>query len=360
MQLGIYSFGDVARDVDGTIATTAQATRNLLEAIVLADEVGLDYFGIGEHHTRWAPASSAATILAGAATRTSRIRLGSAVTVLGTDDPVRVFQQFATVDALSGGRAEITAGRGSSTESFPLFGYALGEHDTLFADKLGLLMRLNESERITWQGSTRPALDDAEVVPRPEQPALPVWLGTGGNPGSTVRAARLGLPIAYGIIGGSLERFAPLADLYREAFAQNPSPYAEPSVAVGSLGFLAPATGDAQDIWFEAWSNAMRIAAATRGFPPPMRARFDADASAPGGLFVGSPEGIAERMLNVHRALGHDRHYFQMDIGHLPQRDFLRAIELLGTEVKPILDRELGAVPRVVPVLGAPRQRVHA
>jgi probable LLM family oxidoreductase len=360
MQLGIYSFGDTARDADGRVATTAQATRNLFEAIELADQVGLDYFGIGEHHTRWAPASSAATILAGAATRTSRIRLGSSVTVLGTDDPVRVFQQFATVDALSSGRAEITAGRGSSTESFPLFGYALGDHDTLFADKLGLLMQLNHEERITWQGSTRPALDDAEVVPRPEQPALPVWLGTGGNPGSSVRAARLGLPIAYGIISGALGRFAPLVGLYREAFAQNPHPYAHPSVAVGSLGFVAPTMRDAHETWYAAWSTAMRIAGATRGFPPPRRAQFDADAFAPGGLLVGSPESVAERLLDVHGALDHDRHYFQMDIGQLAQRDFLRAIELLGTEVKPILDRELGAVPEVVPVLGAPRERVHA
>src|SRR3984893_12391399 len=203
MQLGLYSFGDVQQDPrTGRLGSTADAMRNLLEAIKLADEVGLDFFGIGEHHTREMPASAAAVVLGAAASVTKRIRLGSAVTVLSTDDPARVYQQFATLDALSNGRAEITAGRGSSTESFPLFGYSLNDYDELYAEKLDLLLKLNHSERITWSGKFRPALDDAEIVPRPDAGKLTIWLGTGGNPQSSIRAAHLGLPISYGIIGG--------------------------------------------------------------------------------------------------------------------------------------------------------------
>src|ERR1700704_1993670 len=221
MELGLYSFGDVQRDPrTGQLGSTAEAMRNLLEAITLADEVGLDYFGIGEHHTYEMPASAATVILGAAASVTKTIRLRSAVTVLSTDDPVRVYQQFATLDALSQGRAEITAGRGSSTESFPLFGYSLNDYDELYAEKLDLLLKINASETVTWSGKYRPALDDALVVPRPDSGSLPVWLGTGGNPQSSVRAALLGLPISYAIIGGQAARFAPLAELYRRAAQQ--------------------------------------------------------------------------------------------------------------------------------------------
>lgn len=345
MELGVYSFGDVQRDPEtGALGDTAEAQRNLLEAIRLADEVGLDYFGIGEHHTYEMPASAATVILGAAAAATKNIRLGSAVTVLSTDDPVRVYQQFATLDALSNGRAEITAGRGSSTESFPLFGHSLNDYDDLYAEKLDLLLRLNENERITWEGRFRPALDDALVVPRPETGRLPIWLATGGNPNSSVRAAIAGLPISYAIIGGQAARFAPLAELYRQAAAQVKVPGADVRVSVASPGFIGEDARAAKDLWWTHWHEAMRALGEIRGFPPPRRAGYDQEANDGGALFVGSPEEIAERIVALKGAIGHDRHFFQMDLGQLPQRDFLRSIELLGTRVKPLVDAALAPI----------------
>src|SRR5215212_10284793 len=254
MELGIYSFGDVPRDPrTKQLGTTAQAMRNLLEAIRLADEVGLDYFGVGKHHTYEMPASAAAIILAAAATITKRIRLGSSVTVLSTDDPVRVYQQFATLDALSNGRAEITAGRGSSTESFPLFGFDLADYDELYSEKLDLLLKINAGGTVTWSGKHRPALREAVVVPRPEAGGLPIWLGTGGNPHSSMRAGHLGLPIAYGIIGGQAKRFAPLAKLYRRAAREAGVPEADIKVAVASPGFVGDHAAAAKDFWWRHW-----------------------------------------------------------------------------------------------------------
>ncbi|MCU1443067.1 MAG: luxA 1 [Cryobacterium sp.] len=346
MELGVYSFGDVQRDpATGALGSSAQAMRNLLEAITLADQVGLDYFGIGEHHTREMPASSAATILGAAASVTRSIRLGSAVTVLSTDDPVRVYQQFATLDALSNGRAEITAGRGSSSESFPLFGYSLGDYDALYAEKLELLLAINAQERVTWNGSFRPALEDAEIVPRPDSGSLRIWLGTGGNPRSSMRAGLLGLPISYGIIGGQVERFAPLADLYRTAAAQAGVPAENVMVSAATPGFLAETDAAARDSWWPSWHRAMATIGQQRGFNPPERHSYDREASAGGALFVGGPEEIAERMVTFQRQMGHMRHFLQMDLGQLSQKDFLRSIELLGTRVKPLVDRELGTVP---------------
>jgi probable LLM family oxidoreductase len=345
MQLGIYSFGSLASDPEtGTLVTTAQAMRNLLEAARLADEVGLDYFGIGEHHTRQMPASAAATILSAASSVTSRILLGSAVTVLSTEDPVRLYQQFAMLDALSGGRAEITAGRGSSTESFALFGAHLGDYDELFAQKLDLLLRIDDAERVTWSGTTRSALSDALVVPRPDSGRLPIWLGSGGSPGSSVRAAKLGLPIAYGIIGGQPERFSQLSDLYRRAWMQAELPADQSRVAVGTLGFVAESSERALEISFEGWHSSMTDAAQTRGFRAPTREQFGPE-TASGALLVGAPEDVARRILSVHDAIGHMRHFLQMDIGPIAHRDFLRSIELLGTKVKPIIDSELGGEP---------------
>jgi probable LLM family oxidoreductase len=346
MELGIYSFGDVQRDPKtGQLGSTAEATRNLFEAIKLADQVGLDYFGIGEHHTLEMPASAAPVIMAAAASVTKTIRLGSAVTVLSTDDPVRVFQQFATLDALSNGRAEITAGRGSSTESFPLFGYSLDDYDELYAEKLDLLLALNAGERVTWSGKHRPALDDALVVPRPDRGSLPIWLGTGGNPQSSVRAAVLGLPISYAIIGGQAARFAPLADLYRSAAAQLQVPGASVKVSVASPGFIGDDAAAAKDMWFGHWHEIMTTVGKIRGFAAPTRPHFDHEASGGGALFVGGPEEIAERIVALHRRLGHVRQFFQMDLGQLPQKDYLHAIELLGTRVKPLVDAELAAAP---------------
>lgn len=349
MQLGVYSFGNQATDpATGRLVSTAQAQRDLLEAIELADQVGLEFFGIGEHHTTEMPASTAAVIFAAAAARTKRIRLSSAVTVLSTDDPVRVFQQFATLDALSGGRAEIIAGRGSSIESYPLFGYRLEDYDRLFAEKLELLLAINDNEKVTWSGSVRAPLEDELVVPRPDRGQLPIWLGTGGSPGSTVRAGQLQLPVSYGIIGGDPQRFAGLAELYRRAFAAGPNKDLAPQISVANPGFIGDTGTAARDTFWPAWREGMADIGKRRGFAPPARQHFDIDATA-GALFVGEPEAIAERILRLHGAMGHTRQFLQMDFLGLPQRDLLHSIELLGTKVKPLVDAELGAEPVVVP-----------
>ncbi|MGE4429714.1 MAG: LLM class flavin-dependent oxidoreductase [Sphingobium sp.] len=323
---------------------TALAMRNLLEAICLADELGLDYFGVGEHHTDWAPVSAAPVLLAAAASRTKQIRLGSAVTVLSTEDPVRLYQQFATLDAIASGRAEIIAGRGSSTESFPLFGYDLADYDALFAEKLELLLQLDRNEAVTWEGRFRSPLKEARIVPRAHCGRLSIWLGTGGSAASSIRAGQLGLPICYGIIGGPVARFAPLVDLYHRAAREAGHGLERLHVAVASPGFIAADGRGARDLWWRHWCALLKdVAGSGRGVGAPDRRRFEADASAGGALFVGSPEEVAERIVLLHREMGHDRHFFQMDIGHLPQRDFLHAIELLGTRVKPLVDAELGS-----------------
>jgi len=349
MELGVFSFGDIKTDPEtGQRRSTGEAIRALLEAIVLADNAGLDYFGVGEHHTEQFPASSPATVLAAAAAATRRIRLGSSVTVLSTDDPVRVFQQFATVDAISGGRAEITAGRGSSIESFPLFGYDVADYDRLYAEKLDLLLQLNRSERVTWSGTVRPPLENALVVPRPLAGRLPIWLGTGGSPGSSARAGELGLPVAYGIIGGDAHRFAPLADLYRQA-AADAGHDTEIKVAVASPGLVARDGRVAKDTYFAHWSAA--IAENGRpGFSTITRATFDPQISGRGAIFAGSPSEIAERIVSLHRSVGHQRQFFQMDVGNIPQRAVLESIELLATEVAPIVRAELPDPPAVPPV----------
>lgn len=343
MELGVYSFGDVQKNAQtGELGSTADATRNLLEAIQLADEVGLDYFGIGEHHTREMPASAATVILGAAAATTKNIKLGSAVTVLSTDDPVRVYQQFATLDAVSNGRAEITAGRGSSTESFPLFGHSLNDYDELYAEKLDLLLKINESESVTWQGKFRPALNEALVVPRPESGSLPIWLATGGNPHSSVRAGILGLPISYAIIGGQAARFAPLAELYRRAGAQAQIAPEQLKVSVAVPGFVGENAKQAKDFFWTHWHAVMEQLGKIRGFAPPPRSHYDSEASGGGAIFAGEPEEIAERIITLQKQLGHMRQFFQMDVGQMPHKDFLRSIELLGTKVKPLVDAELG------------------
>ena len=343
MELGVYSFGDVQKNTQtGELGSTADATRNLLEAIQLADEVGLDYFGIGEHHTREMPASAATVILGAAAASTKSIKLGSAVTVLSTDDPVRVYQQFATLDAVSNGRAEITAGRGSSTESFPLFGHSLNDYDELYAEKLDLLLKINESESVTWQGKFRPALNEALVVPRPDSGSLPIWLATGGNPHSSVRAGILGLPISYAIIGGQAARFAPLAELYRRAGAQAEIAPEKLKVSVAVPGYIGENAKQAKDFFWTHWHAVMEQLGKIRGFAPPPRSHYDSEASGGGAIFAGEPEEIAERIITLQKQLGHMRQFFQMDVGQMPHKDFLRSIELLGTKVKPLVDAELG------------------
>lgn len=341
MEIGVYSFGDVQKR-DGKLGSTAEAITNLLEAIQLADKVGLDFFGVGEHHTEYFPASSPSTILAAAAATTEQITLSSAVSVLSTDDPVRVYQQFATANIVSGGRVEIIAGRGSSVESFPLFGYDLKDYDELYAEKLSLLLQINNSPtgRISWQGKFRPALSDVEVVPRPEKP-MKIWLATGGNPESSVRAAQLGLPIAYAVIGGRISRFAPLVELYRQAGKQFGMPDAEMKIAIASPGYIAEDGSEAKETFWKAWREAMETLGKVRGFAAPSRAHFDSESNEDGALFAGSPEEIAERIIKLHSQIRHSRHFFQMDVGQMPHEKFLHAIILLGTKVAPLVRKAL-------------------
>jgi probable LLM family oxidoreductase len=347
VELGIYSFGDVPQDPQtGRPGSTSQAMRNLLEAIQVADQAGLDYFGVGEHHTREMPAAAAATVLAAAASTTREIRLGSSVTVLSTEDPVRVFQQYATLDALSDGRAEVTAGRGSSVESFPLFGHSLADYEELYEEKLDLLLRLNaldEDETITWSGRFRAPLTDAVIVPRPVRGRLPIWRGTGGSTSSSQRAGEQGLPVMYGIIAGRPASYARLAQLYRTSAARAGHTGDDIRIAVASPGFLHPDAARAGDLWWPHWRNRMAVVAPTRGMPVPDRSWFDAQAGVDGALYVGAPEQIAERIVDLHAHLGHSRHILEVDYGHLPHKEFLRAIELLGTEVKPLVDEALSA-----------------
>jgi probable LLM family oxidoreductase len=342
MELGVYSFGDV-QQLDGKLGPTSQAILNLLEAIQLADKVGLDFFGVGEHHTDYFPASSPATILSAAAAMTKNITLSSAVSVLSTDDPVRIYQQFATANIISGGRVEIVAGRGSSTESFPLFGYDLKNYDELYAEKLDLLMKINaleKNEPLTWEGQFRAPIQEAMIVPQPEDP-LKIWLATGGNPESSIRAGALGLPIAYAVIGGQVSRFAPLVDLYRRAAKHYGTSEENLQVAIASPGYVASDAQDAKDTFWEAWGSTMATLGKVRGFAAPSRDHYDAESSGDGALFAGSPEEIADRIIELHKKIGHTRHYFQMDVGQLPHDKFLQSIELLGTKVAPRVKKAL-------------------
>ena len=337
MELGLYTFADVGPGVD-----PARRLRDLIEEIELADEVGLDVFGVGEHHRPDYAVSSPAVALAAAAASTRRIRLTSAVTVLSSDDPVRVFQDFATLDLISGGRAEIMAGRGSFIESFPLFGYDLADYDELFAEKLELLLRLRESERVTWTGRHRAPLEDAGVYPRPLQNPLPVWVAVGGTPQSVVRTALLGLPLAIAIIGGQPENFAPLARLYREAASRAGHDPEGMRLSINSHAYVAETSGKAADEFFPTYAAMMNRIGRERGWAPMGRAQFEAGRSPRGHLLVGSPEEVAEKILFEHEIFGNDRFMAQISVGAVPHDGVMRAIELFGTEVAPAVRDEIG------------------
>ncbi len=337
MELGLFSF---VERTPGNGLTAEERLRNLLEEIELADQVGLDVFGVGEHHRPDYVVSAPAVVLAAAAARTRRIRLTSAVNVLSSDDPIRVFQQFATVDLLSGGRAEIMAGRGSFIESFPLFGYDLRDYDELFAEKLDLLLRLREGERVTWSGRHRPPLSDQPVYPRPVQEPLPVWIAVGGTPESAVRAGALGLPMALAIIGGLPERFVPFAELHRRAAEE--AGHGRLTLGINSHGFLADTADEAADLAFGPFSETMNRIGRERGWPPTTRVDFDAQRTLRGALFVGSPADVAEKILFQHSLFGHERFLLQLSVGSLPHDRMLRAIELFATEVAPVVRAELG------------------
>lgn len=339
-QLGLYSFGDFTPDpATGVSLGPAERLRNLLEEAELADQVGLDVFGLGEHHRPDYLVSSPAIVLAAMAARTRSIRLTSAVTVLGTDDPVRVYQQFATLDLLSGGRAEIMVGRGSFAESFPLFlGGMPADHDALFADRLELLLQVRDHEHVTWQGRTRPPLGGQGVYPRPESP-LPVWLAVGGTPSSARRAGTLGLPMALAIIGGAYERFAPFVRLYRDA--ARAAGHGELPLGINAHGFLADTSRGAADLAFPAHSLVMNRLGRERGWAPMGRAHFDAERGPGGALFVGDPEEVAAKILHQHELFGHTRFLMQMSVGTLPHAAMLRSIELFGTKVAPLVRAEV-------------------
>lgn len=343
MEIGVYSFGDVQRTKDSKLGPTSDAIRNLLEAIQFADKVGLDFFGVGEHHTEYFPASSPSTIIAAAAATTKRIKLGSAVSVLSTDDPVRVFQQFAIGDIVSNGRVEYIAGRGSSTESFPLFGYDLKDYGPLYDEKLDLLMKINrlgKNESFSWHGDFRPEITDAKIVPQPDQP-LKIWLATGGNPQSTINAAMRGLPIAYAIIGGHISRFKPLINLYHAAAAEYGPKGFTPEVSVAVPGFVADDAKDAKDTFWKHWHWTMMTLGKVRGFAAPTRQQFDYESNEDGALFAGDPDEIADRIIELHKSFGITRIFFQMDVGQMPQEKFLHAIELLARKVKPKVEKAL-------------------
>ena len=338
MEVGVYSFGEVS---DAGARSSGQRLRDLLEEIVLADEVGLDVFGVGEHHRPDFTVSAPAVVLAAAAARTERIRLTSAVTVLSSDDPVRVFQDFATLDLLSGGRAEITVGRGSFIESFPLFGYDLEDYDELFTSKLDLLLQLRASEQVTWEGEHRAPLRDLGVYPRPLQDPLPVWVAAGGSPQSFARAGRLGLPLAVGIIGGAFERFAPLVELYREAARQAGHDPAQLPVSINSPAYVAETSQQAADESYRSSALMFDRIGRERGWGPMSRAQFDGLRSPHGAFLVGSPQEVIEKILRQHEIFGHRRFLAQLSVGPMPHDKVMRAIELLGTEVAPVVRREI-------------------
>jgi len=336
MELGLYTFADVGPEIG-----PARRLRNLVEEIELADQVGLDVFGVGEHHRPDYAVSSPAVALAAAAARTKDIRLTSAVTVLSSDDPVRVFQDFATLDLISGGRAEIMAGRGSFIESFPLFGFDLDDYDELFSEKLDLLLKLRESEWVTWSGKHRAPLEDAGVYPRPIQDPLPVWIAVGGTPQSVVRAAVLGLPLAIAIIGGQPEHFAPLARLYRETARRAGHDPAGMKISINSHAYVAETSQGAGDEYFPTYAAMMNRIGRERGWSPMTRGQFEAGRSPRGALLVGSPEEVAEKILFEHEIFGNERFMAQISVGALPHDRVMRAIELFGTEVAPAVRKEL-------------------
>ena len=341
MELGVFTFAET-RPVDGRQPAdqAAQRLRDLLAEIELAEAVGLDVFGIGEHHRPDYVASAPATILAAAAARTERIRLTSAVTVLSSDDPVRVFQDFSTLDLLSGGRAEIIVGRGSFTESFPLFGYDLGDYDTLFSEKLDLLLALRADERVTWSGSHRAPLRNQAVFPRPLQDPLPVWVAVGGTPQSVIRAGALGLPLAVAIIGGEPARFAPLVDLYRRAADEAGHDADALPVSINVHGLIADDSQTAADAAFPPYLETMGRIGRERGWPPPSRARFEAERQPHGALVVGSPQQAIDKILTAFELFRCTRYSIQFTVGPTPHATVMRSIELLGSEVAPVVRKE--------------------
>ncbi|MEH7611318.1 LLM class flavin-dependent oxidoreductase [Gottfriedia acidiceleris] len=342
MEIGISTFVETTPDANtGNVISHAERLREVVEEIILADQVGLDVFGVGEHHRNDFAASSPAVVLAAAASQTNRIRLTSAVTVLSSADPVRVFQDFATLDGISNGRAEIMAGRGSFVESFPLFGYNLNDYDELFEEKLDLLLTLQKSEFVTWSGKHRPAINNIGIYPRPVQEPLPIWIGSGGNSESVVRAGLLGVPLVLAIIGGRPIQFAPLVELYKKAAAHAGHDVNKLKIASHSHGFIAEDTMTAADKFFPSTQQVMNKLGKERGWGTYDRAAFDAARSFEGALYVGDSETVAQKIIHLRKNVGITRFMLHVPVGSMPQSDVMKAIELLGKEVAPIVRDEI-------------------
>jgi len=334
MEIGIDSFA--AAPINNEISAS-KAIGELLERIEQSDKVGLDVFGIGEHHRKEFLDSASPMILAAAASRTKRIILTSAVTVLSAADPVRIFQNFATLDLISNGRAEIVAGRGSFTESFPLFGFSLDDYDAIFSEKLELLLKIRDNEFVTWSGKFRPSLDNQAIYPRPQQNELPIWLGVGGTPASFERAGRLGMPLMVAVIGGETHRFKPLVDLYRKAGKEAGHAPEQLKVGLHSLGYVANTKEEAIQDFYPGYAEMFNRIGKERGFPPVTKERFDAQNGLTGALLVGNPEEVAEKILRHSEALGGiSRFTFQMDTG-IPHEKLMKSIELIGSKVSPLV-----------------------
>ena len=339
MEIGIYTFADVPA---GKPEFAGQRLRNLVEEMKLADEAGLDVFAVGEHHRADYAVSAPPVALAAGAAVTKRIKLSSAVTVLSSDDPVRVYQQFATVDGISNGRAEIMAGRGSFIESYPLFGYDLDQYDELFAEKLDLLKRLNEGERITWKGHLRPSLNNAGIYPRPEQKKIPLWIAVGGTPQSVVRAATLDIPMALAIIGGDPRRFEPFFKLYRESHAKAGHKPEAIQLSLNMHGFVSDTTENAKRIYGAAQLEVMNRIGRERGWPPQNMSHFEQAAGPEGNLIVGDAARVIDRILELHEIFKNTRILIQMAIGTVPHAEQLKAIEILGSKVAPAVKKAVG------------------
>lgn len=344
MELGIYTFAEATPDTStGETVSPHQRLHDLMEEIELADQVKLDVFGVGEHHRPDYVVSSPAVVLAAAATRTKNIRLTSAVTVLSSDDPVRVFQDFATVDLLSNGRAEIMAGRGSFIESYPLFGYDLENYDELFQEKLEMLLRIRESVRVTWSGRHTQSLVNLGVYPRPVQNPLPVWIAVGGTPQSVVRAGKLGLPLAIAIIGGAPERFVQFADLYRQSAERAGHDPAKLQLSINSHGLIADSSQEAADVAWPAYADTMGRIGRERGWPPPTRRQFEAERSPRGAMVLGSPQEVIDKILYEHELFKMTRFLIQFSVGTLPHKTIMRSIELYGTTVAQAVRKALAS-----------------
>lgn len=336
MEIGIYTFGDVGiHPVTKEAITPKQRLNNLIEEAELADQVGLDVFAVGEHHRPDYSVSAPAVVLAAVAMKTKKIKLSSAVTVLSSDDPVRVFQQFATVDLLSNGRAEIMAGRGSFIESFPLFGYDLQDYDELFSEKLEMLLKLNENERISWKGKHTQTIQNRGVYPRPYHDKLPIWIAVGGTPESIVRAGEHGLPMALAIIGGTPQGFAPHINLYKEVYKKAGHDISKMQLSINSHTYVADDPQQAADEFYPPYHEVMSQIGKERGWQPGTRDHYEASLSPKGALLVGSPQQVIDKILYEHELFGHTRFLAQMSLGAMPHDKILHAIELLGTKVAP-------------------------